>query len=82
MLRESGIDEATVAAFLSEDEAVIDALNQRADLARRLMEHVGARGVPTLLRVTETGVEAIDGRVLFENPEAVVMQVIGSQGAA
>jgi putative protein-disulfide isomerase len=82
VLREIGIGEDDVSAFLNEDEAVIDALNQRADLARRLMEHVGARGVPTLLRVTESGVEMIEGRVLFENVETIVMQVVGSQGAA
>ena len=72
VLRGLGIAEATVAAFLAEDEAVIDLLNQRADLARGLLAHVGARGVPTLLRVTDTGVARIDGRHLFENVDGIV----------
>ncbi len=72
VLRRAGIAEATVAAFLAEDEAVIDMLNQRAAFARELMERLGARGVPTLARVTETGAVRVDGRVLFEDVENVV----------
>lgn len=82
VLREIGVEEATVAACLAEDEAVIDSLNQRADLARRLLAHVEARGVPTLLRVTETGVEKIDGRVLFEDADNIVMHLVGTRGVA
>ncbi|MDK9695668.1 MAG: DsbA family protein [Siculibacillus sp.] len=75
VLRRAGIDEDTVALFLAEDEAVIDALNQRAGFSRDLMSRLGARGVPTLVRVTETGAEHIDGRVLFEDVESVVARV-------
>ena len=62
-----GASEETVAVFLAEDEAVIDTLNQRAEFARELMARLGARGVPTLARVTDTGVEKIDSRWLFED---------------
>ncbi len=72
VLRRAGVKEEVIAAFLAEDDAVIHALNQRATLARDLMESVGARGVPTLLLVTETGVTRVDGRVLFENVDDVV----------
>ena len=82
VLRESGAGADTVAAFLAEDEAVIDMLNQRAAFARELMERLGARGVPTLARVTETGAERIDGRVLFENLDDVVARVTAPQCAA
>ena len=82
VLREIGCGEATVAAYLAEDEAVIDLLNQRAELARNLMRHVEARGVPTLIRIVETGVEKIDGRHLFEDAENIVVHVAGAQGTA
>lgn len=82
VLREVGCSEATAAAFLDEDDAVIAALNQRAMLARDLMAHVGARGVPTLLRVVENGVEAIDGRHLFEDAANILMYVGAPQGTA
>jgi len=72
VLRRAGIAEDTVAAFLAEDEAVIDALNQRAAFAGELLQKLGARGVPTLVRVTETGAVRIDVRVLFEDVEKVV----------
>ena len=72
VLRRAGITEETVVAFLAEDEIVIEALNQRAAFARELMEKLGARGVPTLARVTETGAVRVDGRVLFEDVENVV----------
>ena len=72
VLRRAGIAEETVTAFLAEDEAVISALNERATFARDLMQAIGARGVPTLARVTETGVTRIDGRILFEDVERVV----------
>jgi putative protein-disulfide isomerase len=72
VLRGAGIAETTVAAFLAEDDAVIEALNQRATFARDLMQRLGARGVPTLARVTETGALRIDGRILFEDVENVV----------
>ena len=72
VLRRAGIGEDAVAAFLAEDDAVIEALNQRATLARDLMESVGARGVPTLLRVTDAGVTRLDGRMLFEDVANVV----------
>ena len=67
VLRGIGASEETVAVFLAEDEAVIDTLNQRAEFARELMARLGARGVPTLARVTDTGVEKIDSRWLFED---------------
>jgi putative protein-disulfide isomerase len=57
ILRRIGIAEETVAAFLGEDETVIEALNQRATFARELMEKLGARGVPTLARVTDAGAD-------------------------
>lgn len=76
VLRRSGVAEATVAAFLAEDEAVIDALNQRAAFARELMGRLGARGVPTLARVTETGAIRLDGRILFEDVENVVANAL------
>jgi putative protein-disulfide isomerase len=66
VLRRAGVDGDTVAAFSREDEAVIEALNQRAEFAHELMQKLGARGVPTLVRVTETGAVRIDGRILFE----------------
>ena len=72
VLRAAGIAEDTVALFLAEDETVIEALNQRAAFARELMEKLGARGVPTLVRVTETGAVRLDGRILFEDVENVV----------
>jgi putative protein-disulfide isomerase len=77
VLRRAGVAEETVAAFLAEDEAVIEALNQRAAFARDLMQRLGARGVPTLVRVTETGAERIESRVLFENVADVVARVTG-----
>lgn len=82
VLREIGCGEPTVEAYLAEDEAVIDLLNQRAELARNLMSHVQARGVPTLVRVIEGGVEKIDGRHLFEDVENVVVHVAGPSGTA
>lgn len=82
VLREIGCAEATVAAFLAEDDAVIAALNERATLARDLMAHVGARGVPTLVRVVENGAELIDGRHLFEDAANILMHVTGPQGTA
>ena len=72
VLRRAGIDEDTVAAFLAEDDAVIDTLNQRAAFARDLMQRLGARGVPTLVRVTDEGAVRVDSRVLFEDVENVV----------
>ena len=75
VLRRTGLDEDIVAAFLAEDDAVIEMLNDRAAFARELMQRLGARGVPTLLRVTETGAVRIDGRVLFEDVENVVERV-------
>lgn len=75
VLRRAGLDEDIVAAFLAEDDAVIEMLNDRAAFARELMQRLGARGVPTLLRVTETGAVRIDGRVLFEDVENVVERV-------
>ncbi len=75
VLRRAGVAEDTVAAFLAEDETVIEALNQRAAFARELMARLGARGVPTLARVTEDGAERIDGSVLFEDVENVVARV-------
>ena len=82
VLREIGCGEDTVAAFLAEDEAVIDLLNQRAALARDLMTHVEARGVPTLLRIVEGGVEKIDGRLLFEDAANILVHVAPAAGAA
>jgi len=82
VLREIGCEEETVAAYLAEDEAVIDLLNQRAALARDLMAHVGARGVPTLLRIVEGGVEKIDGRILFENVGDILVHLTGTAGSA
>jgi putative protein-disulfide isomerase len=82
VLRELGCAEPTVAAYLAEDDPVIELLNQRAELARNLMSHVHARGVPTLLRVVETGVEKIDGRHLFEDVENIVVHVVGPAGTA
>lgn len=82
VLRAIGCAEETVAAFLAEDDAVIEALNQRAELARKLMAHVGARGVPTLVRVVEGGVEKIESRLLFEEAADIVMHVSGPQGSA
>ena len=76
VLRRIGIDAATVEAFLAEDDAVIEALNQRATFARDMMEHLGARGVPTLVRVTESGAVRVDGRVLFENVDDVVTRAL------
>ncbi len=72
VLRRAGHDEDVVEAFLAEDDTVIEMLNDRAAFARELMQRLGARGVPTLLRVTETGAVRIDGRVLFEDVENVV----------
>ncbi len=72
ILRRAGIDEDTVAAFLAEDEGVIDALNQRAGFARDLMRRLGARGVPTLARVTGEGAVRVDSRILFEAVDKVV----------
>ena len=77
VLRRAGLDEDIVAAFLAEDDSVIEMLNDRAAFARELMQRLGARGVPTLLRVTETGAVRIDGRVLFEDVENVVERVTG-----
>lgn len=82
VLREIGCAETTAAAYLAEDDAVIAALNERAMLARDLMAHVGARGVPTLLRVVENGVEKIDGRHLFEDTANILMHVGSPQGSA
>lgn len=78
VLRRTGIGEDAVAAFLAEDEAVIETLNQRATFARELMGRLGARGVPTLARVTEAGAERIDGRVLFEDVDDVVARATGA----
>lgn len=75
VLRRAGLDEDIVAAFLAEDDSVIEMLNDRAAFARELLQRLGARGVPTLLRVTETGAVRIDGRVLFEDVENVVERV-------
>ncbi|MCE1234964.1 MAG: DsbA family protein [Hyphomicrobiales bacterium] len=82
VLREIGCAEETVAAYLAEDETVIDLLNQRAALARELMTHVEARGVPTLLRIVEGGVEKIDGRLLFEDAANILVHVAPPAGAA
>ena len=78
VLGEIGIGADTVAAFLAEDEALIATLNERATLARELLSRLGARGVPTLARVTDTGVERIDSRVLFENVAGIVEGVFGA----
>ncbi len=74
VLRRAGIGEETVAAFLAEDDRVIDTLNERAGFARDLLARLGARGVPTLARVTETGAVRLDGRMLFEDVENVVVR--------
>jgi putative protein-disulfide isomerase len=75
VLRETGIDADTVAAFLAEDQAVIDTLNERAAFARDLMSHLHIRGVPSLIKVISGGVAPIDGRELFENAAAIVATV-------
>jgi putative protein-disulfide isomerase len=75
VLREEGIDEETVAAFLDEEQAIIDTLNERAGFARELMSHFGARGVPVLLKVTEAGAVRLDGRLLFEDIDQVVANI-------
>jgi putative protein-disulfide isomerase len=72
VLRRGGFAEESIEAFLAEDEGVIDALNQRAAFAQDLLSRLGARGVPTLVRVTETGAERIDSRILFEDVDKVV----------
>lgn len=72
VLRRAGVAEATVATFLAEDDVVIDALNQRATFARELLTQLEARGVPTLVRVTETGAVRIEAKVLFEDLDNVV----------
>ncbi|TBW34490.1 DsbA family protein [Siculibacillus lacustris] len=75
VLRETGIDEDTVAAFLSEDEGVIRTLNERATFARDLMHHFSARGVPVLLRVIDGGAVRLDGRMLFEDVDRIVANI-------
>lgn len=82
VLRRAGLEEDTVALFLAEDEAVIQALNYRATFGRDLMVRLQARGVPTLARVTETGAVRIDGRVLFEDVGNVVAHVAEAEAAA
>lgn len=82
VLREIGIDADTVAAFLAEDDAVIEALNLRAEFARELMTRIGARGVPTIVRVTEQGVETIESRLLFEDVANIVTHVTAARGEA
>lgn len=82
VLRRAGFEESVVAAFLAEDEVVIEALNQRATRARELMSRLGARGVPMLARVTEVGVERIDSRRLFEDVENVAINVAAVRGSA
>lgn len=82
VLRETGIDEETIGAFLGEADEVIDALNHRATFARELMTRLGARGVPAVVRVSERGAEQVDGRHLFENVDQVVFNVAATQGAA
>lgn len=77
VLSEIGVDAETVAAFLDEEQPIIDALNQRAGFAQEMLTHLRARGVPTLARVTERGLERIDGRVLFENLDGVVEAAFG-----
>jgi putative protein-disulfide isomerase len=82
VLREEGIDEETIAAFLDEEQGIIDALNERAAFARDLMSHFSARGVPVLLKVTEAGAIRLDGRMLFEDVDEIVTAIerAGGQG--
>lgn len=82
VLRAIGVAELTVAAFLAEDEDAIEALNHRATFARELMTRLGARGVPLLARVTETGAVKIDGRWLFEEIDEVVERVQSAAAGA
>lgn len=82
ILAEAGVTSDTVAAFEAEDDAVIEALNLRATFARDLMARLGARGVPTIARVTDTGVDRIDSRWLFEDVDNVVMRVTSPAGTA
>jgi len=82
VLAEAGVTPDTVAAFEAEDEAVIEALNLRATFARDLMARLGARGVPTIARVTDKGVDRIDSRWLFEDVANVVMHATAPAGAA
>lgn len=75
VLERAGIAATTIAAFLAEDDAVIEALNQRAEFARELLGRFGARGVPTLVRVTETGAEKIEQRLLYEDLDGLAAAV-------
>jgi putative protein-disulfide isomerase len=82
VLRETGIAEDVVEAFLAEEDGAIDLLNQRAALARELMSAVGARGVPTVLRVTQMGIEPVDPRGLFEDVDGLVARLVPAAGNA
>lgn len=80
VLREIGASPDTVAAFLAEDQEIIDELNNRANFARQVMTQIEARGVPTVVRVGERDFEKIDSRLLFENVDAIAIKLASSKG--
>lgn len=80
VLRESGVGRNTVEAFLSEDQEIIDELNNRANFARAVLTQVDARGVPTVVRVGERAFEKIDSRWLFEDVDAIVVKLASAAG--
>lgn len=77
VLRELGVTEPTIAAFLAEEEPVIEELNHRAGFARETMIRLEARGVPVLARVTTTGIDRLDSRWLFEEVDAIAIKLAG-----
>jgi putative protein-disulfide isomerase len=72
VLRDLGMDEA-VALLEADGPEIDDAVERRKAMAQQLMDGLGIRGVPALVRLQEGNkVSAMPNSVLFEDPAALV----------
>ncbi|MCG7363401.1 DsbA family protein [Pseudoroseomonas ludipueritiae] len=74
VLRDLGLDEA-VALLESDDPGVGEAMATRQAMAEKLMQGLGIRGVPALVRLEEGRPVALPNTILFEEPATLAARL-------